>query len=348
MIQQNATRLVGLITVALCGLAFAAKAQPTGDAASQIASTYATSTIFLAIQGVTVDGQSETRYGTGFIISDDGYVITVSHNVVDSKRRPYSKLVLRGSLGVSFDPQSPTGLIFPLESVKLNIDVDVALLKLPSVQKYNFVHFCREVRLAVGARINALGFPLGMPLSVNSGALSSKDGPRGLWKTDILVNEGSSGGPVFDNSGHVIGVVKGGIQEAPGNNFIIPTNLMSDMLQSGLSVSDDCSESPQAAELSDCKPKAVEYNIDITKSDHPGLAQDSRTFSQTFRADPGSTIENYVWVPLSSSKASEPEITVSQDKSTLRFSTSISSGPFFDQWRGWQNGKIITTQKPKC
>jgi S1-C subfamily serine protease len=49
------------------------------------------------------------------------------------------------------------------------------------------------------------------------------------------VNEGSSGGPVFDNSGHVIGMIKGGITAAPGNNFIVPANLMLDTIQAGLS-----------------------------------------------------------------------------------------------------------------
>jgi hypothetical protein len=85
---------------------------------------------------------------------------------------------------MNYDVQSPTGVIFPLEFVRMNGDVDVALAKLPSIptERYLAVHFCRDVNAAVGYRIHSLGFPLGMPLSVNSGTLSSKDGPRGLWE----------------------------------------------------------------------------------------------------------------------------------------------------------------------
>src|ERR1041385_6246022 len=87
-------------------------AQPTGDVASAISSQYARSTVFLAIQGVSKKGEQENKTGTGFVISDQGYVLTAGHLFLDSDREPYAKLVIRGSLGISFDVQSPTGVIF--------------------------------------------------------------------------------------------------------------------------------------------------------------------------------------------------------------------------------------------
>jgi S1-C subfamily serine protease len=322
----------------------------TGDVASLISTQYYSSTVFLAVHGITNSGQQEDKTGTGFVISSEGYVLTVSHLVADANRIPYAKTTLRGSLGMNFDVAAPTGVIFPLEFIRTNADIDVALLKLPSIptQSYVAVHFCRGLNSKQGSRIHSLGFPLGMPLSVNSGTLSNKDGPRGLWKTDILVNEGSSGGPVFDNSGHVIGMIKGGITGAAGNNFIVPANLMLDILQTGLSSIDDCAESAQALPPSDCESKIVSFPIELTKSDHPTFNPDSRVYTKVFPAQPNYTIESAQFVSASQNKAGPPQIIVSPDKSSLRFETNIQSGPFFDQWRGWLVGELITTQKPKC
>jgi len=307
------------------------------------------STVFLALQGTTTNGQQEEKTGTGFVISGEGYVLTAGHLLSDGSKIPYSRATIRGSLGINFDVHAPTGLIFPLEFVRTNGDIDVALLKglpLPN-QKFTPVHFCRDLKITQGSRIHYLGFSLGMPLSVNSGTLSSKEGPRGLWKTDVLVSEGSSGGPVFDNSGHVIGMIKGGITAAAGNNFIVPANLMLDILQTGMSSFDECTDD-QTLALPDCSPKVVNYDIALTKSDHPNFYADSRVFTKVFPAQSNHTIESAQFYPASKNQATDPQITISGDKSSVRFETNIQSGPFFDQWRGWINGQIVTTQKPRC
>ena len=257
-----------------------------GDVASQIAALYAQSTVFLVVQGTTTDGQKEDpRTGTGVVISDEGYVLTASHLFRDFRGVAYSNSIIRGSLGVSYNVKAPTGTIWPLELVRMNTDIDVALAKLPLIpnQPYKGAHFCRSLSVRAGARINALGYPLGQPLSVNSGTLSSKDGPRGLWKTDILVYEGSSGGPVFDGSGHVIGIVKGGIAEAPGNNFIVPANLMLDILQTALSPLDDCAGSSQPLVAGDCHPKVVSYSIELTKDHHPFYSPNFEVLAKSSR-----------------------------------------------------------------
>jgi hypothetical protein len=191
-----------------------------------------------------------------------------------------------------------------------------------------------------------LGFPLQQPLSVNSGTLSSKDGPRGLWKTDTLVNEGSSGGPVFDNTGHVVGIIKGGIQEAPGNNFIVPVTLMLDTL-SGIASLDDCQIDP-AVQQSTCIATIKSFEVNLIKADTPNFREDRRTFVQVFPAATGYTIESADWIPAIVEKASPPEITISADKSSVRFQTEITSGPFHEPSAGRVTGMLITTQKPKC
>jgi S1-C subfamily serine protease len=317
--------------------------------ASGIASQYSTATIFLAVEGTTVDGQKEKNFGTGFFISGNGYLLTAAHVVLDSRKNRFQNITARGSIGAPFDLQAPSGFILPIELVRLNTDIDVALLKAPiiaPVQGYNAVHFCRTANIPQGARLHSLGFPLQQPLSVNSGTLSNKDGPRGLWKTDTLVNEGSSGGPVFDNTGHVVGIVKGGIQEAPGNNFIIPVTLMLDIV-GGIASLDDCQLDP-AVQQSSCVATIKTYEVNLIKADSPNFREDKRMFTQVFPAIAGYTIESADWRPAIVEKASEPQITISADKSNVRFQTEITSGPFHDPFVGRVTGMLITTQKPKC
>lgn len=207
-----------------------------------IAARYSGSTIFLLAQGADETGRLVKKTGSGFVISNDGYVITSAHLLQGDNGGLLSSLKIVGSLGASFDPAFPTGLIWPLELVKRTNDVDVALLKLPTIasQSYGTVSLCVDAEPPIGARIFALGFPLGRELSINSGTLASKDGPRGLWKTDILINSGSSGGPVFNDRAQVIGVTKGGIEGAPGNNYFVPLHLIPDVLSAGKIQTDSC------------------------------------------------------------------------------------------------------------
>jgi S1-C subfamily serine protease len=221
-----------------------AQAQSDTSAASIVAH-YSASTVFIFVRGTSVQGLAETKMGSGFVISREGYVVTAAHLFEDSRHVPYMTYKATGSLGTSFDPSFPTGLIWPLDGIRMNFDVDVALLKLPtnpSQSPYSPVNVCPNAGISPGTRVYSLGFPLGQPLSINSGTLASKDGPHGLWKMDTLVNDGSSGGPVFDDKARVIGVVKGGIEGAPGNNFFVPTSLVPEILAAGQALIENCND----------------------------------------------------------------------------------------------------------
>ena len=209
--------------------------------ASGIASQYSTATIFLPSR-YHHRRTEETNFGSGFFISRDGYILTAAHLFQELQEEPVPERRHERFNRDQFRRCQAERADLPIELVRMNGDVDVALLKsplIPPVERYNAVHFWETASIPQGARLHSLGFPLQQPLSVNSGTLSSKDGPRGLWKTDTSVNEGSSGGPVFVNSGHVVEVVKGGIQEAPGHAIIAPVNLIVDMI-AGVAALDEC------------------------------------------------------------------------------------------------------------
>ncbi|MCU0318705.1 MAG: trypsin-like peptidase domain-containing protein [Flavobacteriales bacterium] len=141
---------------------------------------------------VTVD--MEKGHGSGFIISNDGYIITNEH-VVNGE----SLVKVKFSQGFTLDATV----------VKVNKDFDVALLKvtasdLPSMAIGN------DGQLMLGEEIFAIGTPLDTELgqSVSRGVLSGKreiEG-RAYLQTDVSINPGNSGGPLIDETGAVVGV----------------------------------------------------------------------------------------------------------------------------------------------
>ncbi|WP_343732349.1 DegQ family serine endoprotease [Duganella sp.] len=155
--------------------------------------------------------------GSGFIISSDGIILTNAHVVRDASevvvkltdRREFRAKVL-GS-----DPQS-----------------DVAVLKIDA-KNLPVVPLARNNDLKVGEWVLAIGSPYGLDNTVTAGVVSAKgrtlpDGNVPFIQTDVAVNPGNSGGPLFNTRGEVVGINSqiysqtGGYQ---GLSFAIPIDV---------------------------------------------------------------------------------------------------------------------------
>ena len=134
--------------------------------------------------------------GSGFIISDDGYVIT-NHHVVKDAEEIIVKLSDRRMLVaelIGSDPRS-----------------DIALLKLDAAD-LPIVKLGTSENVKVGQWVLAIGSPFGFDASVTAGIVSAKG--RSLpsesyvpfIQTDVAINPGNSGSPLFDLDGNVIGI----------------------------------------------------------------------------------------------------------------------------------------------
>ena len=134
--------------------------------------------------------------GSGFIISPDGYILTNAH-VVDGADEVHVKLTDRRE--------------FTAKVVGTDAKSDIALLKidaggLPTVR----IGSAKNAK--VGQWVVAMGSPFGFENSVTAGIVSAKSRslPGGSYvpfiQTDVAVNPGNSGGPLFDLNGRVIGI----------------------------------------------------------------------------------------------------------------------------------------------
>ena len=133
--------------------------------------------------------------GSGFVITEDGYIVTNNHVIEDATK-----------IEVSFDENEK------IEAALVGADprTDLALLKLKSDKKFVPVKFA-EKPVRVGDWVIAIGNPFGLGGTVTAGIVSARGrdigpGPYDYLQIDAPVNKGNSGGPTFNLDGEVIGV----------------------------------------------------------------------------------------------------------------------------------------------
>jgi serine protease Do len=136
--------------------------------------------------------------GSGFFVTDSGYLITNAHVVENAFQNEQSSIT-----AVLFD-----GTSYPAVIVKYDRDLDLAILKINA--SVFPLTFATDMRL--GESVFAIGYPLGfdLSLSITKGIISGLNRNLGngvpLIQTDAAINPGNSGGPLFNMKGEVIGV----------------------------------------------------------------------------------------------------------------------------------------------
>ena len=169
-------------------------------------------------------GYADRVIGSGFFISNDGYIITNNHviaDVVDPKNENYTRLFIK--LAEDSDTRIPAKVIGwdPL--------MDLALLKTEVAAPYVF-NLGSSTDLDVGDKIYAIGSPIGLERTLTSGIVSAVDRKLfslgSVMQIDAAVNSGNSGGPCIDSNGKVQAVVFAGMLQYNGLNFAIPVEYL--------------------------------------------------------------------------------------------------------------------------
>jgi serine protease Do len=146
--------------------------------------------------GDTPAPRRSSALGSGFVISEDGYVVTNNH-------------VIEGADEITIEFFSGDELKATVVGTDPN--TDIALLKVEADGPLPFVKFGDSDAARVGDWVIAMGNPLGQGFSVSAGIVSARNRAlSGTYddyiQTDAAINRGNSGGPLFDMDGNVIGV----------------------------------------------------------------------------------------------------------------------------------------------
>lgn len=157
--------------------------------------------------------------GTGFFVHDGQHVATAWHVVRDAH-----SIVVEDSLGIAY---SPDGLWF-------NETADVALLHLRIASPSVPLKVGSYVRALPGDPVYVLGYPgPALGLTMTAGILSGKRRVEGvgLLQIDAAISPGSSGSPVCNSAGEVIGVISFTFKDAQASNVAIQVGAVLDLLE---------------------------------------------------------------------------------------------------------------------
>lgn len=168
--------------------------------------------------------QTQRALGSGFVIDPKGYIVTNNH-VIDGADKINVTLT--------------DGTVYAAQVVGRDDKTDLALLKVNASKPLPYVAFGNSDQERVGDWVIAVGNPYGLGGSVSAGVVSATDrdirkGPYDDYmQIDAPINPGSSGGPLFDQSGHVIGIDTAIYSPSGGSvgvGFAIPSNAASKII----------------------------------------------------------------------------------------------------------------------
>ncbi|MEX0738008.1 MAG: Do family serine endopeptidase [Pseudohongiella sp.] len=175
----------------------------------------------------SVPGRPRSGVGSGFVMSSDGFIITNHHVVANAD-----------SITVTLtDRREFTADIIGTDELS-----DIALIKIDA-EGLRAVRFGDSEGVRVGEWVLAIGSPFGLEFSAAAGIVSAKSrnvpsrGPANyvsFIQTDVAINQGNSGGPLFNLEGEVIGINSQILSSTGGSNgisFAIPSNMALNVLE---------------------------------------------------------------------------------------------------------------------
>jgi S1-C subfamily serine protease len=171
--------------------------------------------------------QQSTATGSGFLIDNDGHILTNAHVVQGAK---------------SVDVQLGDGDSQQAQIVGIDPSSDIAVLKVDNTEGVNPLPLGDSTKVQVGDPVVAIGNPFALDRTVTSGIVSALQrqiqAPNGfsisnVIQTDAAINPGNSGGPLIDGAGQVIGINSQIESQSGGNEgvgFAVPIKTAADVV----------------------------------------------------------------------------------------------------------------------
>lgn len=176
----------------------------------------------------TPEARLNRHLGSGIVIDSRGHIFTSAHLVTGKQ---------------AIEVMLQEGVLMEATLVGVDAPSDLALLKIavPANQPLPALPLRENIQIQVGEEVLAIGSPMGFQQTVSHGIVSAVDRyvssaePREsppLIQTDAAVNPGSSGGPLVNRCGEVIGLVTGLLSEAKGIAFAVPVSVLTTVMPS--------------------------------------------------------------------------------------------------------------------
>jgi len=167
--------------------------------------------------------RTDSGQGTGFIVHEDGYIVTNAHVLADSQGT-----LATGIYAITSEQRSRDATLIGYDG-----DLDIALLKIEG--SYNEIEFGNSNDIKVGEKVIAIGNPLGLQFSVSQGIVSAmnREGANGIKayiQTDAALNPGNSGGPLVNTKGKVIGINNFKVGAAESLGFALESDYIIDII----------------------------------------------------------------------------------------------------------------------
>ena len=190
----------------------------------------------LSVVGDPSDPTSQAGQGSGFVVSENGEIVTNAHVVTDATEAGGDQPISEADeVYVEFGDRNQV----PAEIVGTDLNADVALLKVdPDGLDLKPIGLGDSDSIQVGAPVAAIGSPFGQEQSLSVGIVSATDRSidsltqfkiDGAIQTDTSINPGNSGGPLIGADGRVIGIDQQINTTSGGNEgvgFAVPINLV--------------------------------------------------------------------------------------------------------------------------
>jgi serine protease Do len=206
--------------------------------------------------------------GSGFIIDQEGYIVTNNHVVEDA-----DEIIVKLADGKEYDA----------ELVGRDPNTDLALIKIKASRDFVQLPMGNSDGLDVGSWVVAIGSPFGLEQTVTAGIVSAKGrvigaGPYDNFiQTDASINPGNSGGPLLNLNGEVVGINTAIIANGQGIGFAIPIN-MAQSIVAQLKEHGSVTRGWLGVGIQDLTPELAEY---YGIEDRKGVL-----VSQVFKGDP--------------------------------------------------------------
>ena len=220
------------------------------------------------------EGFEQEGTGSGFIISDDGYILTNNHVVEDATevKVQFADGEERDAKVIGTDPE-----------------IDVALIKVEAQGALPHLELGSSEGLRVGDWVVAIGNPLDYDHTVTAGIVSAKGRILGATsyddfiQTDAAINPGNSGGPLLNTAGRVVGINTAISRMGQGLAFSVPIDMVKDLIDDlkddgkvsrgwlGISMQPVDADMAEALGLSEARGALVSVVHDGTPAEGAGL-----------------------------------------------------------------------------